>query len=115
MAPRPDTSWSTDQRAANTTFRWLNYAAFALPANAAHGRAGAGTLLAPGSWTIDMGVSRTFNVREGQRLEFRAEATNVLNHTNLGNPVLTFGSANFGQITSAGDPRIMQFAVKYGF
>ena len=105
----------TDLRAGNPTCRWLNASAFALPAIGAHGSSGAGTLLAPGSWTIDMGVSRTFNVREGQRLEFRAEATNVLNHTNLGNPVTTFGNATFGQITSAGDPRIMQFAVKYGF
>src|SRR5207248_5899958 len=87
------TQCKTDLRASNPTCRWFNASAFALPAIGTHGTAGAGTLLAPGSWTIDMGVSRTFNVREGQRLELRAEATNVLNHTNLGNPVTTVGSA----------------------
>ena len=30
-------------------------------------------------------------------------------------PVISFTSANFGRILSAGDPRIMQFAMKYQF
>jgi hypothetical protein len=34
---------------------------------------------------------------------------------NYGQPNGTFGSASFGQITSAGDPRIIQLAVRIGF
>jgi hypothetical protein len=50
-----------------------------------------------------------------QRVEFRAEATNALNHTNYGNPNTNITSNNFGRITSAGAGRVMQFALKYTF
>jgi hypothetical protein len=85
-----------------------------MPAVGKLGNAAAGSLVGPGSWTIDAGLSRTFVITEAQRLEFRAEANNVLNHTNFSNPTNTLG-ATFGRITGADDPRIMQFAVKYIF
>ena len=35
---------------------------------------------------------------------------------NWGNPILTLNSGNFGRIQSiSGDPRILQFGIKYGF
>jgi hypothetical protein len=40
----------------------------------------------------------------------------VLNNFNWGDPVTNLDAGNFGQINSqAGDPRIMQFGIKYGF
>ena len=49
-------------------------------------------------------------------LELRLEAFNLLNNFNWGNPATTLDSPTFGQITSqAGDPRILQFGIKYGF
>jgi hypothetical protein len=46
----------------------------------------------------------------------RLEAFNLLNTFNWGNPNTSFSSGTFGRITAAsGDPRIMQFGVKYGF
>jgi hypothetical protein len=92
-----------------------------------------------------MALSRTFNVREGQRIEIRAEAFNVTNSFIPGcpqafiNPFLSpcspsglsgvpsvgggitignstaMNSNTFGQIRSSMDPRIMQFALKYVF
>jgi hypothetical protein len=106
---------TTDLRSSNPSCRWLNSAAFGTPALGTIGTAGPAILLGPGSWTIDAGLTRTFNVREGQQVEFRAEATNVLNHTNFNNPNASVGNANFGRITTAGSPRIMQFALKYVF
>jgi hypothetical protein len=47
--------------------------------------------------------------------DLRAEAFNVFNKVNFSNPNGSFGSTAFGQITSAGDPRIVQLAVRIGF
>jgi hypothetical protein len=105
----------SDLRSSNPTCRWLNAAAFSTPGVGTLGNAGPGILVGPGNWTLDAGLTRTFGITENQQLEFRAEANNVLNHTNLNNPNTSVGNANFGRITGTGDPRIMQFAVKYLF
>ncbi len=94
---------------------FLNPAAFALPALGTLGNAGAGAIAGPGYWQFDTAVSRTFQFREGQRLEFRAEAFNLTNAFRMEDPNTTLNSSTFGQVTSAKDPRIMQFALKYLF
>jgi hypothetical protein len=48
-------------------------------------------------------------------LQFRAEAFNLPNRTNFNTPTATLNSGNFGVITSAGDPRIVQLAMKFIF
>jgi hypothetical protein len=48
-------------------------------------------------------------------LQFRWEIFNVINHVNLNAPTTALNSANFGKILGAGDPRIMQFALKVDF
>ena len=40
---------------------------------------------------------------------------NVINHVNFNAPITALNSASFGQIQTAGDPRIMQFALKFTF
>jgi hypothetical protein len=45
----------------------------------------------------------------------RAEVFNLLNTPPLGNPNAVTGAANFGTITTAGDPRVVQVAVKMLF
>ena len=62
-----------------------------------------------------MGLTRSFKVRESQSLEFRAEAFNLLNHVNPGNPGTTLSNQDFGRILTADNPRIMQIALKYVF
>jgi hypothetical protein len=104
--------WKLD----NPTYMgWFNTAAFAYNATGTYGNSGRDIVLGPGSIGFDAGLSRTFSIREGQNLQIRAEAFNVLNHTNYGNPNVTLSSSSFGKITSASDPRIMQFAIKYTF
>ena len=68
-------------------------------------------------WNLDMGLMRQIPVTERQKLEFRAEAFNILNHANLlGSGLhLTLTDTKFGSITTASDPRILQFALKYIF
>ena len=76
---------------------------------------GALNILGPGSINIDMGLTRTFRIREKQSVQFRAEAFNVPNHVNPGNPNVTLTDSNFGRILTAADGRTMQIALKYVF
>jgi hypothetical protein len=94
---------------------YLNPKAFEQPAVGSIGNMGRANILGPGTWTLDMAMSRTFSINEKQRLEVRAEAFNVPNSLRKGSPITTLNSSQFGQVTSALDPRIMQFALKYVF
>ena len=105
----------SDLRTSNPTCRWFNRSAFATPALGKLGTAGQAILLGPGFWTIDFGLSRTFKTRESQSVEFRMEASNFLNHANFVDPNSNSESNNFGRITAANDPRIIQFGLKYKF
>jgi hypothetical protein len=95
--------------------QWINPAAFAQPAAGSYGNLGRNSVLGPGSIRIDMGLTRTFQVRENQSVQFRAEAFNLPNHVNPNNPNVAINNRNFGRILSAGDPRIIQLALKYVF
>jgi hypothetical protein len=98
-----------------TAAQWFNQAAYQANGPGQYGNVGRTTMLAPGSWGIDLSLVRRIQVRESQRIEIRAEAFNLLNHANLGSPGAALNSASFGKINSADDPRIMQFALKYSF
>ncbi|HWB83553.1 MAG TPA: hypothetical protein VG675_05410 [Bryobacteraceae bacterium] len=69
----------------------------------------------PGQFNFDAAVSRIFAINERWRIEARGEGFNVINHTNFNNPTANISSSNFGRITSAGSPRILQFALKLHF
>jgi Carboxypeptidase regulatory-like domain len=103
-----------DPYAANRNIdQWLNPAAYARPANGEWGNAP--QVYSPGLIKIDMGVTRTFRITERQSVQFRAEAFNLPNHVNPGDPISAVNNALFGRILEAGDPRIMQLALKYQF
>ena len=65
------------------------------------------------SW--DIRLSRPFNFGRQGTFEAIFEVFNVTNTTALGAPNTTLGSAAFGTITSAGDPRVSQLALKFVF
>jgi hypothetical protein len=98
-----------------TVSNYLNAAAFALPAPGTLGNVGAGSIAGPGYWQLDLALSRTFQVRESQKVEFRAESFNLPNTVRLNDPDTVLNSNTFGQVLSSMDPRIMQFALKYFF
>jgi hypothetical protein len=89
--------------------------AFALPASGTFGNAGRSAIRGPGTWQFDVALTRSFQIREAQRLEFRAEAFNLTNSFRMTDPNMVLNTNVFGQVTSALDPRIMQFALKYFF
>jgi hypothetical protein len=94
---------------------FLNRAAFASPLPGTYSELRPFTIVNPSSFQNDFALSRTFRVTEGKRLQFRWEVFNVINHVNLNPPVTALNNANFGRILTAGDPRIMQFALKFDF
>jgi hypothetical protein len=94
---------------------WINPAAFAQPANGTLGNAGRSNIPGPSSWTIDAALSRIFPVRESVNLELRGEAFNLTNSYRAGPVTAGKNSAQFGQILTAQDPRIMQVALKLVF
>jgi hypothetical protein len=96
---------------------YFNIAAFSRPANGTLGDAPYNMLRGPGFWQWDQSFVRGFEVGTGRRIELRAEAINLTNHFNRGNPSAVLGNpATFGRITtSGGTPRIWQFAIKYVF
>ena len=96
-------------------YRWLNPAAFAAPASGTFGNLVNNSLIGPSRFNIDMGLVRSFRIGGSRQVQFRAEAFNVLNRVQLSNPVSALNNPNFGFITSAGEPRIIQLALKYVF
>jgi hypothetical protein len=99
----------------NSLTHYLNPSAFAQPDLGTLGNMRPRNIEGPGTWGLDLALSRNFQVREKQNLEFRAEAFNVTNSLIRMNPNLTLSSNTFGQITSAYPVRVLQFALKYAF
>jgi len=64
----------------------------------------------------DFAVLKTFTISETKRVDFRGEFFNLFNHTQFFNPDGNFSDGpQFGQVTQARDPRLMQFALKFFF
>ena len=95
---------------------FYNLNAISNPAPYTFGNAGRDILPGPGNAVVDGALHRTFVITEGKTIQFRAETFNVLNHTNIGipGPYPDFGPF-FGKAFSAGDPRRMQFALRFDF
>lgn len=79
-----------------------------------------GDLTGPGTVSLSTGLSKAFTLREGLRLSAQGSFTNILNHTNLADPVLDATSPSFGVITQArgsdfGGNRTGQVAVRLEF
>ena len=109
--------------------QWITSKAFSAPAPGSYGNLGLFNMRGPGVFQFDIAVTRMFAITERTRIEFRGEAFNLPNHLNPAVPgatpgTVTTNSGNFGQILSdisgtsglsAGDPRIIQFALKFVF
>ena len=106
-------------------YQWVNPGFYKQNATGTFGNAGHFSLRTPSYFDIDAAVSRTFQVTERYSVQTRVESFNLTNHPNFGgstpstgvalgqNPTLS--SSNFGRITTAGDQRILQGAIKLVF
>jgi len=108
----------------STAAHWLNGAAFAVPAAGTWGNAGRNLGRGPSLYQIDLSLARRIAIAEHARLEIRAEAYNLLNRAQLGDPAgdVTV-PAQFGIIQStinttpigSGTPRQLQFMMRLSF
>jgi hypothetical protein len=125
-----------------TRSQWLNDSSFACPSNTGYttssyagnactvgvgtnpiGRFGTesvGDIEGPGTVNWSLGLNKKFDITERVHLRAEGTFTNVLNHTNLNDPVLDITNPDFGKITSArgsdfGSGRTGQVSMKLEF
>ncbi|HEU0185849.1 MAG TPA: TonB-dependent receptor [Blastocatellia bacterium] len=114
--PRPDLIG--DPTVDNPTLdRWIDAAAFSLPAAGTFGSAGVGILRAPGYKNWDLSLSKKFGLTESKYFDFRAEFFNFTNTPSFMPPLANWSDpATFGRITdTVSNPRNLEFALKFHF
>ena len=98
---------------------FFNVAAFSPNALGTYGDTPRNFLTGPGFADLDLSLNKSFiipfHAMEGHTIQFRAESFNLFNRVNFANPGATISSKSAGTLTSANDPRILQFALKYLF
>lgn len=97
---RPDRlSSGTLGRSERSIDRWFDTSAFAVPTQFTHANAGRLILDGPGTVNFDLGITRTFTVTEGLRLQFRTEFLNAMNTPQFDRP-------GGGSVVTAGRPML---------
>ena len=96
-------------------------------ANGAHplpigrfGNSEVGTVVGPGLVNLSAGLSKVFPITERFKVKAEGTFTNVLNHTNLGDPNMNLSSGSFGLVSGTigsdfGGARTGQIAVRAEF
>jgi Carboxypeptidase regulatory-like domain len=106
---------STSEKGPQTVSEWFNTSAFAAPPLGYFGNGAPGSIPGPGVIDFDMAFYKDFHITERDYFQFRAELFNIFNHTNFSGVSTNVGAGNYGQVTSALDPRIVEFALRFQF
>jgi hypothetical protein len=107
----------------HTVNQWFSTSSFAAPAPGTWGNLGNNAIRGPGrdNWNMSLFKAFVFSEKRGSQFQFRADFFNIWNHTQFKGSVqtgginTTLGGSNFGQITAAYDPRIIQLGAKLVF
>lgn len=91
---------------------WFDKSSFEAPEYGFFGDASNGSIRGPGYTSINASLYKTFPIYKRLNTQFRAEAFNLLNHPNFQNVDTGVGDGAYGTVTSAGNARVMEFAVK---
>jgi hypothetical protein len=89
-------------------FVWFDTSCFAAPPAGYFGNSGRGVLFGPGTNNWDIGLQKNFRFAESARFELRGEFFNAFNHAQFNNPDAGAADVNFGVISSANAPRLIQ-------
>ncbi|HEY7338353.1 MAG TPA: TonB-dependent receptor [Bryobacteraceae bacterium] len=112
---RPNRIGDPNEFAGRSVAKWFNTAMFTAAPQFVLGTSSRDPVRGPGLQNADLMIGKTFRITERANLEFRAEVFNVSNTPPLNDPNGSFGSAAFGTITSAGNPRDFEFVAKVHF
>lgn len=93
---------------------WFNTNAFSL-APYTYGNMGRNILRQDGMKDFDFGLFKETRITERMNMQFRAEFFNLFNYANFGHPNVSMNSPSFGTVSSAGNPRFIQFGLKFMF
>jgi Carboxypeptidase regulatory-like domain len=120
---RPDVI--ADTNGPGTADQYFNINAFARPKTGTFGNMGRNSMRRQGVNKWDLALYKNFALREGLKLQFRAEAFNAFNHPvfkEFGAEINTTaagvnpkGDRTFGAVTATRDTRVLQFALKLNF
>jgi len=101
-----------------TIQKWFDATAFVQPAPYTFGNSGRDILLGPGLKDLDASLTKGFPIRklgEGGKLEFRADALDLFNHPNFGNPNVSIGTSGAGVISSSSTTRTIELGIHLSF
>ena len=118
LTNRPNMTCDPNDGAPHTVTQWFNTNCFSRRAAANTTGLSSQTRNAvrgPGFNRSDLSIFKNFTFSKDKQVQIRIEGFNIFNQERFGNPVNNSGAANFGQLTSADDGRIIQFGAKFSF
>ena len=98
-----------------TTAEWFNTAAFVEPPTGTFGNARRNSIIGPPTMLFNMAFTKAFPMRDNRSLELRAQASNIFNTPQFGAIDTIVNSPSFGQVTSVGTMRTIQFTMRFRF
>jgi hypothetical protein len=109
--PKKVTAWFSTSSFANPLAPWQG------GTNQGFGTAGKDAVVLPALFNTNLSLFKTIPLAPAERvaLELRFESFNTFNHREFNGIDANSGDSNFGQVTSAYDPRTMQFGAKLKF
>jgi hypothetical protein len=101
----------------HTVAEWFDTSVFGTPTIGSWGNVGFDSVTGPGrdNWNISLFKNFLLSESRGSRLELRLETFNTWNHPQFNSVSTGLGSSNFGQVTGAYDPRVLQLGGKIYF
>ncbi len=105
-----------DGEGAGTVDAWFDKTAFQGVPSGTFGNSGRNILRGPGLVNVDTALQRRFTITGQTAIELRWEVFNLFNAVEFGLPDSNISNSTFGTIQRlAGDPRVMQFALRFVF
>ena len=114
---RPNRSCVGDLSNANirSNFQFIDTGCFENTEQGFFGNSDRAPISGPGLNNLDIGIQKHFDITEGTYVQFRAEMFNAFNHAQFRNPNGSVANRNFGLVSGARAPRLMQMGLKVIF